>query len=146
MVRELSPGNNYWFRNCWKWIGVANGDNENMIWKESEACMEGHLVCGGLFCLADPRTVVLDYEPRPSVQTMRWREWVILTKLLACAHLSMGPLVWYFHLGVSLMICWNGSRKGIVLEIEYVPLFGDPARLVSPVAVTWWIMDRFAHE
>ena len=55
--------------------------------------MEGHLVCGDLFCLADPRTVVLDFEPRLSVQTMRWREWVILTKLLACAHLSMGPLV-----------------------------------------------------
>ena len=40
-----------------------------------------------------PRTVVLDFELRLSVQTTRWREWVILTKLLACAHLSMGPLV-----------------------------------------------------
>ena len=55
--------------------------------------MEGHLDCGDLFCLADPRTVVLDFEPRLSVQTTRWREWVILTKLLVCAHLSMGPLV-----------------------------------------------------
>ena len=66
--------------------------------------MEGHLDCGDEFCLADPRTVVLDFEPRPSKQTTRWREWVILTKLLACAHLSMGPLVRSFHLGVSLMI------------------------------------------
>ena len=70
-----------------------------MIWKVSEACMEGHLDCGALFCLADPRPVVLDFEPRLSVQTTRWREWVILTKLLACAHLSMGPLVRLFPFG-----------------------------------------------
>ena len=74
-------------------IGAADDDNENMRWKESEACMKGHLDCGDLFCLADPRPVVLDFEPRLSVQTTRWRVWVILTKPLACAHLSMGPLV-----------------------------------------------------
>ena len=42
----IIPGGKYWFRKCWRWNGAANGDNENMIWKESEACMEGHLVCG----------------------------------------------------------------------------------------------------
>ena len=89
MVGELSPEVITGFRNCWRWIDVANDDTENMIWKVSEACMEGHLDCGALFCLADPRPVVLDFEPRLSVQTTRWREWVILTKLLACAHLSM---------------------------------------------------------
>ena len=26
--------------------GAADDDNENMIWKVSEACMEGHLDCG----------------------------------------------------------------------------------------------------
>ena len=74
-------------------MDAADDDNENMIWKESEACIEGHLDCGALFYFADPRTVVLDFEPRLSVQTTRWRVWPIITKLLACAHLSMGPLV-----------------------------------------------------
>ena len=93
MVGELSPEVNNWFRNYWRWNEAAEDDNENLIWKVSEACMEGHLDCGDLFCLAVPRPVVLDFEPRLSVQTTRWRVWVILTKLLACAHLSMGPLV-----------------------------------------------------
>ena len=93
MVGELSPEVNNWFRSYWRWNEAAEDDNENLIWKVSEACMEGHLDCGALFCLADPRTVVLDFEPRLSVQTTRWRVWAILTKLLACAHLSMGPLV-----------------------------------------------------
>ena len=77
--------------------------------------MEGHLDCGDLFYLADPRPVVLDFEPRLSVQTTRWRKWVILTILLACAHLSMGPLVWSFHLGVSVLSGVNGSLIGSVL-------------------------------
>ena len=70
-----------------------------MRWKESEACIESHLDCGDLFFLADPRTVVLDFEPRLSVQTTCWRVWAILTKLLACAHLSMRPLVRLFLFG-----------------------------------------------
>ena len=93
MVGELSPEVNKWFRNYWRWNEAADDDNENLRWKVSEACIEGHLDCGALFCFADPRTVVLDFEPRLSVQTTRWRVWVILTKPLACAHLSMGPLV-----------------------------------------------------
>ena len=100
-----------------------------MRWKESEACIEGHLVCGALFCLADPRPVVLDFEPRLSVQTTRWREWVILTKLLACAHLSMGPLVRLFPFGCEFddLLKWIVMRgiwllTGSVLENDYVLL------------------------
>ena len=93
MVGELSPEVNIGSGIIGDGNDAADDDNENMRWKESEVCIEGHLDCGALFCFADPRTVVLDFEPRLSVQTTRWREWVILTKLLACAHLSMGPLV-----------------------------------------------------
>ena len=88
-----------------------------MILKESEACIEGHLVCGGLFCLADPRNVVLDFEPRLSVQTTRWREWVILTKLLAGAHLSMGPLVRLFPFGCE----FDDLSKWLVVVISWLP-------------------------
>ena len=41
MVGELSPKRN----TCSEDVG-DDGDNENMNWKGSEACMEGHLVCG----------------------------------------------------------------------------------------------------
>ena len=91
--------------------------------------MEGHLDCGDLFCLADPRPVVLDFEPRLSVQTTRWREWVILTKLLACAHLSMGPLVRLFPFGCEFddfvemdSDAWHLAPTGSVLENDYVLL------------------------
>jgi hypothetical protein len=45
MVGELSPGIITGSGNVGDEM-VANGDNENMIWKESEACMEGHMGCG----------------------------------------------------------------------------------------------------
>ena len=46
MVGELSPEVDNCFRNYGRRNGAADNDNENMIWKESEACMEGHLDCG----------------------------------------------------------------------------------------------------
>ena len=66
-----------------------------------------------VICSVSPTlgTVVLDFEPRLSVQTTRWREWVILTKPLACANLFMGPLVRYLHLDLNGWFIGNGSEN-----------------------------------
>ena len=46
MVGELSPGINIDSGIIGDGNDAADDDNENLIWKVSEACMEGHLDCG----------------------------------------------------------------------------------------------------
>ena len=139
-VRNYSSGSSYTCSGNGKQVTCVVHEvmNKECCGKVTETYAECHIGIWWFMSDESPRILFSPLKPRfPSIPYV---EVMGLPSLLACVHLSMGPLVRYFN---RACVWWLVALRGMIRR--WCVGAGGPARRALATAHRW-IMDRFTHE